>query len=235
AGSTSTLFFTAGINDEADGLFGSLTATVGGTATVTEGDVLTASPVTITTTEGAAFTGTVATFSDTLTSSPASDFTATINWGDGTTTAGTITGGSGSFTVSGSHTYAEDGSFAVAVTLADNAPGTASAVANSTANVSELPISGAAVAINGFERSPLTNVNVASFTHGNGAEPAASFTATINWGDGASSAGTIVSSGGAYQVQGTHTYLDERTFPVSVVVTDSTSSATFTANATILE
>ena len=46
---------------------------------------------------------------------------------------------------------------------------------------------------------------------------------------------TVVSSGGAYQVEGTHTYLDERIFPVSVVVTDSTSSATFTANATILE
>ena len=119
--------------DEADGLFGSLTATIGGTATVTEGDVLTASPVTITAAEGTAFTGAVATFSDTLTSSPASDFTATINWGDGTTTAGTVAGGSGSFTVSGSHTYGDDGSFSLQVTLADNSPGTASAIANSTA------------------------------------------------------------------------------------------------------
>ncbi len=41
---------------------------------------------------------------------PAS-YTATINWGDGSsTTTGTVTGGNaGEFVVSGSHTYASDG------------------------------------------------------------------------------------------------------------------------------
>ena len=38
------------------------------------------------------------------------DFTATINWGDGTTTAGTVIGSNGSFTVAGGHTYADEGS-----------------------------------------------------------------------------------------------------------------------------
>src|SRR4029077_14902340 len=65
-----------------------------------------------------------------------SDFTATIQWGDATTTAGTVTGGGGTFTVSGTHTYAASGPFSVTVTLADDPPGTATATATSTANVS---------------------------------------------------------------------------------------------------
>ena len=41
--------------------------------------------------------------------SPATEFTALINWGDGTSSAGTVTGASGAYAVSGSHTYAEEG------------------------------------------------------------------------------------------------------------------------------
>jgi hypothetical protein len=51
------------------------------------------------------FSGTVATFTDVDTASPASDFSANINWGDGSVTnVGTVTGGAGTFTVSGAHT-----------------------------------------------------------------------------------------------------------------------------------
>ena len=39
---------------------------------------------------------TVATFTDNS-GDPASDFAATINWGDGTTTSGTVSGASGAF------------------------------------------------------------------------------------------------------------------------------------------
>src|SRR5207248_2448850 len=58
-----------------------------------------------------------------------------INWGDGTASTGTVSGGNGSFLVSGNHTYTGTGQKTVAVTLTDDAPGTASAMANSTANV----------------------------------------------------------------------------------------------------
>ncbi len=48
---------------------------------------------TITPTEGTAFSGAVATFSNTgYASNPASDFNATIDWGDGTTDTGTVSG-----------------------------------------------------------------------------------------------------------------------------------------------
>jgi hypothetical protein len=85
------------------------------------------------------FTGTVATFSDTDTANIAGDFNATINWGDGTTTTGVITGGSGSFTVSGTHAYNHPGHENIVVTMTDDAPGTATASATTTANVSSTP------------------------------------------------------------------------------------------------
>ena len=77
----------------------------------------------------------LASFADVYTGNTPSDFTATINWGDGTTTAGTVAGGNGIFTVSGSHTYTSAGQDTVTVTLADDAPGTATASAISTVNV----------------------------------------------------------------------------------------------------
>src|SRR4029077_16896298 len=51
----------------------------------------------------------VATFSDSNNLDTAASFTASIDWGDGTTTAGTVSGATGSFTVTGGpHTYTGD-------------------------------------------------------------------------------------------------------------------------------
>ena len=46
------------------------------------------------------------------------DYSASINWGDGNTSAGTITfdSGTGIFTVSGSNTYAEEGGYSITAT-----------------------------------------------------------------------------------------------------------------------
>ena len=72
-------------------------------------------------TEGSALPGTttVATFTDTNTSETASDLTASVAWGDGTTTTGTVSGGNRSFIVAGGHTYADEGSDPLAVTITD--------------------------------------------------------------------------------------------------------------------
>ena len=56
-----------------------------GTVAAAEADVLTAQGLTFTANPGQAFSGTVATFTDSDTSNVAGDFSATINWGDGTT------------------------------------------------------------------------------------------------------------------------------------------------------
>jgi hypothetical protein len=85
--------------------------------------VLVGAPTNFAATQGLAFNGQVATFTSANAGNTPVDFTATINWGDGTTTAGTVvTGGGGNFAVSGSHTYATSGPFAVTVTVNDSNP-----------------------------------------------------------------------------------------------------------------
>jgi hypothetical protein len=69
------------------------------------------------TTAAAPYSGLVATFLDNNTVDPASDFAATIDWGDGSTSAGTVTGAMAYFSANGSHTYASPGTFAVDVTV----------------------------------------------------------------------------------------------------------------------
>jgi hypothetical protein len=69
---------------------------------------------------GQPFTGVVATFSDADPNANAHDFTATINWGDGHLTNGTITANAqGGFDVSGTNTYATLGRFTISVDVAD--------------------------------------------------------------------------------------------------------------------
>jgi hypothetical protein len=73
--------------------------------------------------EGMPFSGNVASFTDGNPQAPLSDFTATIDWGDGTSTsAGMVTqpGGTGTgFVVSGSHTYTVVGRHTLIVTIHD--------------------------------------------------------------------------------------------------------------------
>ena len=64
--------------------------------------------------------GKVATFVDGTSSATSSNFTASIAWGDGATSTGIVTGGGGSFTVRGTHTYVRPGDFPVSVSLTDN-------------------------------------------------------------------------------------------------------------------
>jgi uncharacterized repeat protein (TIGR01451 family) len=210
------------------------------TVTLSEGDALTVTPGTVTATEGQAFSGPVATFSDTNTSSPASDFSAMIDWGDGTTTGGTVAGSAGSFTVSGSHTYADEGPFHPTVSVRENSPGTASASATGTALVAEGDtLTGSGVNVNATEGQAFSGP-VATFTDttypGN---PGSDFGATIDWGDGTTTAGTVAAAGGGtFTVSGSHTYADEGPFSVKVVLTDnapSTASATAMASAAVAE
>jgi len=69
---------------------------------------------------GTLFNGAVAIFSDFDPSAAVKNFTATIDWGDGFTSAGVLSANlSGGFVVSGSHTYLAGGTFPVTVAIAD--------------------------------------------------------------------------------------------------------------------
>jgi hypothetical protein len=215
---------------------GSGFAMVTDSVTVSDSDVLTGTPRTFAAPSGASFTTTVATFTDANTASVPSDFTATINWGDATTSAGMISGGSGTFQVSGTHTYAATGTFSVMVTMTENAPGTATATVTSTAHVA----AGLAVVANDFSTPEDTPFNgpVASVSDANTSLTASSFVATINWGDGTlATEGTVTGATGTFNVIGQHTYADEGTFTTTVTVTEiggggATASDTGTATVT---
>src|SRR5205823_5176238 len=137
--------FTVGVNISD---VGGSTTSASTTANVADA-ALTASATPIVATEGVSFSGVVASFTDANPNATAGDYSATINWGDGAITAGTITAGEGNFTVSGSHTYAEEGSYTVTVSIKDAGGSTASA--NSTATVDDAALSSAGTTVTAFE------------------------------------------------------------------------------------
>jgi hypothetical protein len=83
----------------------------------------------------------VATFTDTNPGAPLADFSASINWGDGSPIgAGAVTGPvAGVFAVAGSHTYATHGSFPVTVSIADIGGSTTSPSNTATADDAVIP------------------------------------------------------------------------------------------------
>src|SRR5262249_44792644 len=94
SGATNTLFFTAGPGNGSHGLFGSLTPAPN-TASIIEG-ALKGSVSNVSAVEGNPFIGVVANFTDDNVRSQPGDFTAMIDWGDGTqATAGKIIAGNG--------------------------------------------------------------------------------------------------------------------------------------------
>lgn len=144
----------------------------------------------------------------------AASFNATINWGDGTTSTGTITtNAGGGFSVSGTHTYGDE--------LTNNA---------ATITITSIGETGSITFRDGFnvvEAETLTGTNftatvgspfsgqVASFTDVNLLNTAGDFTVVINWGDGTASAGIVSEAAGVFDISGTHTYAGPSQFPVT--------------------
>jgi hypothetical protein len=88
---------------------------------------------------GSAVGGTVATIIDPNTSATASAYSATINWGDGTTSPGTISGSNGGFTVTGNHAYAVGGKYPVAVTITSVGTSQGSSIVTDSATITAAP------------------------------------------------------------------------------------------------
>ncbi|MHB8969784.1 MAG: NF038129 family PEP-CTERM protein [Pirellulaceae bacterium] len=96
-----------------------VTVAASGVVTVANGRInLTLEQVNIQ--EGLEFSGPVATFTNSNPLESAGEFSATIDWGDGSPVAvGVVSGSNGNFTVSGAHVYQTVGSYALAVTISE--------------------------------------------------------------------------------------------------------------------
>ena len=195
---------------------------------------------------------TLATFADA--NANINSLSAVVSWGDGlsdTLTAangGIVANADGSFSVVGSHVYAEEGAgLTLSVQVVDANGATVSA--SSTANVADpAVVAKGGMSLSAVQGSPLTGAVVATFVDPGGAEPNAAdpsgvhYSADINWGDGSVSAGTIAfdAATSTFKVLGDHTYAAAGSYAIAVAIHHesapdalATSAATITAPAPV--
>lgn len=176
----------------------------------------------------------VATFTDADTADTARGYTATINWGDSSSSSGAVSGSNGSFSVSGNHTYVEEASYTVSVTITDNDTASNTATISSTASIGDAALS----ATCGVPALILPGVNGATATFTDAARPSGTlsdFSASIDWGDGSSSTGTVSGlNGGPYTVSGAHAYSGTGMYTVTTSIVDAGGSKTSTTCKTLV-
>ncbi len=139
----------------------------------------------------------------------------TLHWGDGAVDAAVLDYAEGAGTVFGSHAYSDDGEHLLVICLDDN---------GGARGCAELPVSvhNVAPSVQGIpglsvHRGLATVLDLATFT-----DPGVLDThfATIDWGDGSSSDGFVITENGVGSVQGSHAYTASATYTVEVCVTD---------------
>ena len=159
--------------------------------------------------EGSAEIRQVATFTDVET---AQTRTATIDWGDGSTSTGIVVESNGAGTVSGSHVYTDDSVHTVTVTVNDGFGGVGSD--SLTLTVDNAPPT---VLISSLRSESDGRIGLWPATY---TDPGAldTHTGMIDWGDGTTTTATLIADKRA--VLGSHTYNDAGNYTVTVTVTD---------------
>ena len=163
----------------------------------------------------------VAAFNDTYVAAPQSGFSATIDWGNGTSSVGTINAvGNGHYTVTGSTLYPENGAYSITVTIND--AGGATSTATSQIQVADAPLSSTSVNLSGTEGKAIPNTVMATFNDENLYAEPSDFDVTIDWGDGSTTTGATVTtvSAGNFEVTASHLYEQAGTYTATVTILD---------------
>jgi hypothetical protein len=107
-----------------------------------------------------------------------------------------------------------------------------------TASIADATLTATGRVFTATENAQFSGTTVASFTDANPNAAIGDFTATIDWGDGRTSTAPgpdtfLIGVGGTFSVGGSHTYTDEKIYPVKVTISDvggATATASSTAN-----
>ena len=209
-------------------------------------------PVTLNTNSGVLLTNAVlGSFTDVNPAAPIGDFSATIDWGDGTPTSlGTIVQPDGvgtAFDVEGTHTYA-----AARLLLhadhrrprdVDGSMGTLTG----TVKVTDQTLTGAlSYPVAGVENISTGTILLATFNDPNPLDTASGISATVNWGDVTGSfpafvtlVGTSSTGGSMFEVTGNHIYTTPGIYTVSITATTlggaTTTLSPLTTTATVAD
>ncbi|HTU19754.1 MAG TPA: hypothetical protein VMG10_16955 [Gemmataceae bacterium] len=182
---------------------------------------------------GMNFYGEIAEFSDPYgLQLPPGDYSALINWGDGSSSTGQIVNDPylGWYDVFGSHTYAQSGNYPVSVVVlgaSDDTQGQAEQ--NATIGPCIVPSPAQAIYAGSIVVGQTFNGQLFSFySADDSSQILQGTTAVINWGDGTSSLGQFDYVQGTIQVlvAGSHTYTQAGNYTVGVQITGPDGSTT---------
>lgn len=135
----------------------------------------------------------------TFTDPDSTSWMATVDYGDGSGIQSLPLSGT---TFSLSHTYADEGTYTVVVTVTDNQG--ASGIASATVTVTNAPFTVSSITA---PTNP-TPVNTTIAASASFSDPGTldTHTASWNWGDRTTTAGTVIGTQGAGTVANSHTY-----------------------------
>jgi len=221
------------VTGEATAFLGSISGTI--PATFVQADVASAitfsgSATNLSAQQGTAFNNKVLA---TFTAAPlaSGNYTATITWGDSTSTTVTATplGNNMYAVVINGKSFAQQGTYNGSIAIKDPSATTVGTLTFQSI-ITDTPLN-----VNAF-----AGVNVlAGITAAAGAFtddpnlPVSTWTATINWGDGTTSSAVIVSDptqAGRYLIVGLHVYRKKGTYTLKLVVSTSEQNAAITNN-----
>jgi RHS repeat-associated protein len=174
----------------------------------------------------------VAGFVDAHQTDQAGQYTATIDWGDGSgTDTGTVVGTAGYYWVTGSHSYDTAGTYSIWVRVADDqGQGAAATDIISTAKIGTLT------------QGVLANITTANFIDPDPFDAAdEDYSAEINWGDGTtvddgtiSEGDTTPAQGASFKVEKSHKYLTPGQKSILTVIDHESTTADDLGTFTIL-